>query len=62
MNRLSLFRTVFRTNEMLPLNQEGSSIMDIKEFIELYINSSDEIQDRVEQILTEAQRQIELQD
>ena len=58
MNRLSLFRTVFRTNEMLPLNQEGSSIMDIKEFIELYINSSDEIQDRVEQILTEAQQQI----
>ena len=36
--------------------------MDIKEFIELYINSSDEIQDRVEQILTEAQQQIALQD
>ena len=33
--------------------------MDINEFIELYINSSDEIQDRVAQILEEAQQQIE---
>ena len=36
--------------------------MDIKEFIELYINATDEIQKRVEQILTEAQQQISLQD
>ena len=36
--------------------------MDINEFIELYINSSDEIQESVEQILTEARQRIELQD
>lgn len=32
--------------------------MNIKEFIELYINSSPKIQETVEQILEEAQQQI----
>ena len=41
---------------------KGASEMDIKEFIELYINSSSELQDSVETILKEAQQQIALQD
>lgn len=36
--------------------------MDIKEFIERYINSSAEIQKSVERILKEVQQQIEPQD
>ena len=36
--------------------------MDIKEFIELYINSSSELRESVERILKEAQQQIELQE
>lgn len=36
--------------------------MDIKEFIELYINSASELQECVEKILKEAQQQIALQD
>ena len=36
--------------------------MDIKEFIELYINSSAEIQKNVEQILEAVRQQIEPQD
>ena len=36
--------------------------MDIKEFIERYINSSAEIQESVEQILRAVQQQIEPQD
>lgn len=36
--------------------------MDIKEFIELYVNSSDEIQAEIEQTLEAIRQQIELQD
>lgn len=36
--------------------------MDINEFIERYVNASDEIRQAIERIVTEAQQQTELQD
>ena len=36
--------------------------MDIKEFIELYVNSSDEIQAEIEQTLEAIRQQIALQE
>lgn len=44
------------------IKSERSIYMDIKEFIELYINSSEEIQKNVERILEEVQQQIEFQE
>ena len=61
-NSVACLELLFLYIECYNRKKERSIHMDIKEFIERYINSSAEIQESVEQILRAVQQQIESPD